>query len=123
MAEKILLVDDDRVNLDVLSRYLGINGYDVEKATDGLHAIHTIENQNIDIVVSDIVMPNVDGLLLATYIKVHYPTTPVILMTGNAPERTIEIAERAGAKHLLIKPLQLHELLKKIIQTLALREL
>jgi two-component system capsular synthesis sensor histidine kinase RcsC len=122
MAEKILVVEDDCISLKNLSLYLQMVGYDVEQASDGLHALKKLESEMFDLVLSDIKMPRVDGLLLAKHISASFPLLPIILMTADHPEHASRLAEDAGAKQLLFKPLALDDLLKTITTLLPAKD-
>ncbi|MEX0802438.1 MAG: response regulator [Candidatus Binatia bacterium] len=118
MAEKILVVEDDSISLSAVSRYLQIMGYEVEQAGDGLEALDKLENHSFDLVLSDIMMPKIDGLLLTKHIRTRFPCTPIILMTADPPEPPSRVVALTGARYLLAKPLMLDELLEKIRSTL-----
>lgn len=122
MADKILVVEDDEGNLVALSRYLQMMGYAVEQASDGAEALLKLELDRFDLVLSDIMMPVVDGYLLTKHIRANFPATPIILMTGNPPERPREVATQVGARLLLSKPFMLDELVEKIKEVLSLKE-
>jgi len=122
MANKILVVEDDEGSLVALSRYLQMMGYAVEQASDGAEALSKLERDRFDLVLSDIMMPVVDGFLLTKHIRANFPATPIILMTGNPPARPREVATQVGARLLLSKPLILDELVEKITEVLSLKE-
>ena len=119
MAEKILVVEDDCISLKNLSLYLLMSGYDVEEASDGLQALQKLERGKFDLVLSDIKMPRFDGYSLTKHVRANFPTTPIILMTADPPERPSVVAAEAGSKHMLAKPLVLDELLEKITLVLS----
>lgn len=68
-------------------------------------------------------MPLVDGFVLTKHIRDNFPAMPIILMTGNPPEQPTGVATEVGARHLLSKPLMLEDLLKKIREVMAPKEL
>jgi DNA-binding response OmpR family regulator len=119
MAEKILVVEDDCISLKNLSLYLLMSGYDVEEASDGLQALQKLERGKFDLVLSDIKMPRFDGYSLTKHVCATFPTTPIILMTADPPEKPSVVAAEAGAKHMIAKPLVLDELLEKITLVLS----
>ncbi|MPZ78803.1 MAG: response regulator [Deltaproteobacteria bacterium] len=77
MANKILVVEDDEGSLVALSRYLQMMGYAVEQASDGVEALSKLERDRFDLVLSDIMMPVVDGFLLTKHIRANFPATPI----------------------------------------------
>ena len=83
-AEKktLLIVDDESVILDTLSEYFLRRGYDTVLAQDGEEAVQLLKYKNIDLVVTDIRMPKMNGLSLLKHIRTTFSGLPVILMTG-----------------------------------------
>jgi two-component system response regulator AtoC len=92
MRKQILLAEDE-VNLRrVLGAQLARDGYDVKTAVDGQEAIELLAGGHIDIVISDLRMPRVDGLTLLKHVVAHRPEIPVILITAQSAAR----AERSA---------------------------
>lgn len=100
----VLVVDDEPILRDILTRIVGRAGYSVASAVDGLDALEKLKTARFDIVISDVKMPNMDGLELLGEIKSSYPETSVILITGKAAEFRLEDALKAGADHFIVKP-------------------
>ena len=103
---KVLLVED---NPDVMNATLGMLeqlGYEVTAVPDATAALKTVEKDSFDLVVSDIVMPGMDGISLGQAIQSHKPTLPVLLMTGYNPALKTHDASFV----VLRKPFQLSEL-------------
>lgn len=108
---KILIVDDDRLMLDALSHYLEAEGYEISIAEDGFQALDLIQKQKIDLVISDIMMPNISGLSLLNLLKQFYfNNIPVILISsldqGDLILRTLDL----GAIDFLTKPIDFKKL-------------
>ena len=82
MAASVLVVEDDRWGRKIISDILRRDGYDVVEAVDGAQAIELLERRSFDLIISDVVMPNMDGLKLLDHIRRISPRTPVILMSG-----------------------------------------
>jgi CheY-like chemotaxis protein len=82
MSKNILVVEDEPASLECISHFLRKQGYEVREARDGAEAIELIDNSQFDLVLSDIRMPRVDGVALATNILSRVPTIPIILMTA-----------------------------------------
>jgi len=72
-AEYVLIVDDDKSNLSLFGSYLESFGFGYDTAEDGQAAIKKLASGNFTIVLTDIVMPNMDGIQLLRYIREHYP--------------------------------------------------
>ena len=81
MAASVLVVEDDRWGRKIISDVLRRDGYEVVEAVDGAQAIELLEQRSFDLVVSDVVMPKLDGLKLLEHIR-RVSRTPVILMSG-----------------------------------------
>src|SRR4029079_9518174 len=113
---RILIVDDDRKILDLLLDLLKLEGYEVATAVDGAQAIDLALSYNPDIVVSDVVMPNVGGLELCRRLKEDPRTAyaPLLLISGRAisDDAGIEVLH-AGADDYLELPFRNEELLVK----------
>lgn len=100
----ILLVDDEPVVRTVLERSLQREGIRVTTAENGVEALEKIRNGRFDAVISDILMPLMDGLELLVQIKTDHPDLPVILITGASGQFTGKQALEAGAEDFIIKP-------------------
>ena len=78
----ILLVDDEERYREVLARILTKAGYEVVEAADGIEALSLLEKSKIDLVLSDILMPALNGYALVARLRAKWPSMPVILTTG-----------------------------------------
>jgi two-component system, cell cycle sensor histidine kinase and response regulator CckA len=117
----ILVVDDEAVVSRVVSRYLTHIGYQVIEAPSGEVALAVVRRRwpRIDVVLSNVVMPEMDGLELAAAVLAHSPGPSVLLMTGQLPEgvERIEVGQRIV--QIVRKPLdldRLRELLQVILE-------
>jgi DNA-binding NtrC family response regulator len=81
----ILLVEDEERYREHIARVLTKAGYEVLQAADGLEALSTLERSNVDLVISDILMPNLNGYALVARLRAKWPKMPVILTTGFLP--------------------------------------
>ncbi len=113
-AYKILLVDDDPVINKYLKLLLSGEGYLVDDSESASHAIDLMEKRAYDLVISDIVMDDTDGLELLQKIKEKHPHIPFILITGYASLETANEAFRLGAYDYLQKPIDPEELLLRV---------
>jgi EAL domain-containing protein (putative c-di-GMP-specific phosphodiesterase class I) len=111
---RVLLVDDDEVVARSLGRLLEAAGYAVAAAQDGLEAMKAMETGPFDVVVSDILMPKMDGLTLLRSIRGRDLDIPVVFLTGRPTiETAVEAVER-GAFRYLVKPVETAELIRVI---------
>jgi two-component system, cell cycle response regulator DivK len=113
---KILLVEDDEMNRDMLSRRLLKRGYDVVIATDGQQGVDAAGRDLPDIILMDMSLPVVDGWTATRTLK-DDPTTagiPIIALTAHAMSGDEEKARAAGCDDFDTKPVELKRLLQKI---------
>jgi DNA-binding NtrC family response regulator len=106
----VLLVDDDEVGLKNLARFLKRKGHRTTLASGGREALARIEKDCFDLILTDLVMDEVDGMQVLTRAKRSSPDTEVIIMTGHAAVSSAIEAMKKGAYHYLQKPLRLDEL-------------
>lgn len=116
MRPRILIVEDDLVTRTNLSVLLKDEGYDVAEAADGLQALEILDRREFDLVLSDVVMPGLDGLKLLQWVKSSLPQIPVVIMTSYVSSSLASTP--AGAAELIRKPVLLDELLAKLERTL-----
>jgi len=119
----ILVVDDEVASRESLQDVLVEEGYDVSVAADGREAVELLQGGEFDIVVTDLRMPDLDGVGLLREVRRLCPQTLVILMTAHASVETAVEALRQGAHDYMIKPLVFDELLAKVERLLERREL
>jgi len=122
----ILVVDDDAFTLDSTSLLIREFGYKVSSCSRAKAAIDLLRNEPVDVVLTDIKMPEITGLQLLEQIHIEHPDLPVILMTAYAELDTAVEAIKMGASDFLIKPyrpLQLNHSLKKAVDLLRLRDM
>lgn len=112
---KILIVDDDELTLNMLSHFLKGEGYDAIVADDVAKALNIVENEKIDLIISDIMMPNVSGLGLLSLLKNFYlDKIPVILISSLDKGEIVNNALELGAACFLSKPVDLKALLLNV---------
>ncbi len=110
----VLVVDDDEVILDLLSNILELERFKVHKASNGQEALALLDEYKIDVVISDILMPEMTGMELLGEIKGRFPQMPVILITGFPGEYTPKDVSGAGADGYFSKPFKNTELVRKL---------
>ena len=116
----ILVVDDDELVRKTLSVLISSLGYHCHVASDGLEAVEILKSTRCDLVLSDIIMPNMDGIELLKYIIRYHPDTDVVIATGYSERASYADVIRAGAIDFIKKPIDQAELEAKLAR--ALRE-
>ncbi|MGB7921845.1 MAG: response regulator transcription factor [Pyrinomonadaceae bacterium] len=111
--QRILIVDDEPQITRVLRRSLTTHGYEVRVASDGLAALQTFGDWPPDLVVTDLSMPNIDGLELCRNLRAISPL-PIIVLSVRGEESTKVQALDAGADDYVTKPFGMDELLARI---------
>jgi len=114
MGKKILLVDDEREFVRILSERLKFRGIEVSVAFSGNEALSVMRRELIDAVVLDVRMPGMDGIVTLREMKILCPGTPVILLTGHASVEAAMEGMKCGASDYLIKPVELRHLLERL---------
>lgn len=109
MPPRILVVDDDPRLLHVVSMYLRIEGYEVDAEPDGAAALRSLERSRPDLVICDIMMPDIDGLEVCRRIKSDPATRsiPVLMFTALSGDDDVERGRAAGADRFINKPFSL----------------
>lgn len=113
---KILVVDDDHNLLDLLDDTLTSIGYEATGAADGFEALKKLEQQQFDLVITDIRMPGMDGFELLRRIRESYPILPVLFITG---VELPEAIKRAAPDGFLMKPFRISHIERLIEDCLA----
>jgi two-component system chemotaxis response regulator CheY len=116
MAKTILIVDDSPSLRQVVSMTLKGAGFDVIEAGDGKIALSKLDGQKIHLVISDVNMPNMDGIAFVTEMKKlsAYKFTPVIMLTTESQESKKLQGQAAGAKAWMVKPFQPAQMLNAV---------
>ena len=112
MSHRILVVDDNETNLDLVSRILQLEGYEVVTAENGAMALQKVGSIKVDMAVLDIMMPSMDGFDLCRRLR-QLPACadiPVIMLTASSGEEEKVQAEEAGANVLFGKPFDMDTL-------------
>lgn len=120
MAHKILVVDDDPVDVRLLQAVLSIEGYDVITAIDGKDALDKIRSENPDLVVLDIMMPEINGYDVCYELRFNdeFQKIPIIILTLREQEIDDEIGKRLEIDYVS-KPVDPRILIEKIQQILS----
>jgi two-component system chemotaxis response regulator CheY len=113
MAKTIMVVDDSSSVRQVLSIALKGAGYDVLEGFDGQDALTKLSGQKVHLIISDVNMPNMDGITFVTELKKlpAYKFTPVVMLTTENQDAKKQAGQAAGAKAWMVKPFQPAQLL------------
>jgi len=123
MAERILVVDDEKIIRESLAFVLKKEGYHVEEASNGAEALKKHDQQAFDIVITDIEMPEMRGMELLSHVARKTPQTFVIIITAFGSLETAVEALRKGAYDYVLKPLNFDEIIYRIKKLLNHRSL
>lgn len=116
MAKTILIVDDSASLRQVVGIALKGAGYDVIEASDGKDALGKLDGQKIHLIISDVNMPNMDGITFVKEAKKlpSYKFTPIIMLTTESQESKKAEGQAAGAKAWVVKPFQPAQMLAAV---------
>lgn len=120
---RLLIVDDDRSMRLVLSTMLKKEGYEVASAVDGVDALEVLRREDIDVVITDLKMPRLDGMGLLERIRYDYPEIPVIIITAYGTVATAVDAIKKGAFDYITKPFEQDDLKNIISKAVRTRNL
>ena len=123
MSKSVLIVDDEQVLRESMASLLEDEGYESIQAPNGRVAHDILLEREVDVVLSDVRMPEMDGMDLLAHLKQLAPQTPVIMMTGYGTVENAVDAIRTGAWDYLLKPVQFDDLLHKIKRAIEFREI
>lgn len=120
MAKKILAVDDSKSMRQMVAMTIKNAGYDVTEAEDGMVALSVAKTQQFDLVLTDINMPNMNGIELTTALRSmpNYKMTPIICLTTESSDDMKGKGKSAGATGWIVKPFQPEKLLATIERVL-----
>ncbi len=125
MANKILIVDDDPFNLDLLDQELADQGYAIERAGDGEEALEKVESFLPDLILLDYMMPKMNGIEVVKRLKQNerYKGIPVILLTAKGSQEDKARGLDAGAEDYVVKPFDPVELLARVRSMMRLKQM
>lgn len=114
MKTRILIVDDEVDALDLMEELFQKNGYDTYTASNGVEALNILRETEVDIMISDIFMPEMDGMSLLDTVSKKYQDISVLMITAHGTIETAVEAMKKGAKDYILKPLHLDEIVAKV---------
>lgn len=120
---KILIVDDNPKNIQVLASFLTAEGYELEYSTSGIEALEWLKEENFDLVLLDIMMPEMDGFEVCEKIKANpkHVDLPIIFLTAKTDAESITIAFQKGGVDYISKPFNSNELLSRVAAHVGLK--
>ena len=119
--ESILIIDDEPQIRSMIRLILERSGYTVIEASDGIEGIRRFREKPADLIITDLIMPNKDGIGLIIELKKEFPDVKIVAMSGgglNRPEGYLRGAQKLGAACTLSKPINRQELLRVVRDTL-----
>ena len=118
---RILIIDDEPQIRSMLTLMLEREGYEVVEASDGVAGIKIYRQNPVDLIITDLIMPNKDGIGMIIDLKKEFPDVKIIAMSGgglNKPDGYLKGAKKLGAACTLTKPIDREEMLKAVKDTL-----
>ena len=118
---RILIIDDESQIRSMLRLMLERVGYEVIEAADGMEGIRQYRDNPADLIITDLIMPNKDGIGMIIELKKEFPQVKIIAMSGggvNRPEGYLDGAKKLGATRTLTKPIDRDEMLNAVRETL-----
>ena len=121
MAKTVLVVDDSASLRQVVHIALSGAGYAVQEAVDGKDALTKLNGQSIHLIISDLNMPNMDGISFVKEVKKHpsYKFTPIIMLTTESDAGKKAEGQAAGAKAWMVKPFKPQQMLDAVSKLIA----
>ncbi|MBK6608237.1 MAG: diguanylate cyclase [Leptospiraceae bacterium] len=121
---RILVVDDERINVQILTNHLSLQNYSVDTASDGIEALEKIRNMDYDLVLLDIMMPKMSGYEVCNNLRAENSLydLPVIMLTAKNQPQDIVVGFDMGANDYLIKPFEKSELLARVRTLVSLKK-
>jgi two-component system response regulator PilR (NtrC family) len=123
MSKTILLAEDERMLRESLAQLLAEEGYQVVQAADGKEAYDALLAQPFDLILTDIRMPNMDGVSLLQHAQQAAPQTPVVVLTAFGTVESAVAAMRGGAADYLLKPVQFEDVVVRVKRALEFGEI
>jgi two-component system alkaline phosphatase synthesis response regulator PhoP len=119
MQTSVLIVEDEESIRESLKLNLELEGYDVSTVADGIHALQKIKSAYFDLIILDIMLPEMDGIALCEAVRLQQNEVPILFLSAkNSPKDRIE-GLRKGGDDYLSKPFDLEELLLRIAKLIA----
>lgn len=116
MVKRVLTVDDSKTMRDMVVFTLKGAGFEVLEASDGVQALSTLNGANVDLIITDINMPNMDGVALIKQLraKPNFKSTPILILTTEGSDEKKAEGRAAGATGWIVKPFAPDKLLQVV---------
>lgn len=114
MMFQLMVVEDDKSTAKLMKAVLELSGYKVVSAKDGLEALDVLENQHVDLIVLDVMMPNMDGYEFTEHLRSVGDNTPILMVTAKHLPEELTKGFLAGTDDYMIKPVKEEEMLLRI---------
>ena len=111
---KILVVDDEFRIRQIIRKYAEFEGYEVDEAVDGMQAIQVCRKENFDLIIMDVMMPELDGFSACREIKKFKPDTPIIMLSARGEEYDKIHGFELGSDDYVVKPFSPKELMMRV---------
>ena len=119
----VLVVDDSECIREVLTALLSRKGHRCESAANGREAMEKVTQGHFDVVITDVVMPEMDGITLTRELALRFSDLPVMIMTGQLDEHCRKSALSAGAREVLRKPFEISEFMVRLHKMVDIQNL
>jgi CheY-like chemotaxis protein len=121
LPDKVLIVDDDPGIRMLLSKFLQREGYETIMAQNGLEGVEFAKKHQPNLIIMDVVMPQMDGLTAARLIKFYKPLSdvPILFLTAKDAEKEIELAQEVRAEVYITKPFDVRQIINVVRETLS----
>jgi DNA-binding response OmpR family regulator len=118
----VLLLEDNTAYRNLLTEVLTLAGFEVCAAPDGRKVTEILQSRHIELVITDLVMPERDGIEIMTELRYTHPRLPVIAISGDVPLNThlyLTLAQKLGAARVIAKPFRMEELIAAAREAIA----
>jgi len=125
MAARILVIDDEEEVRDIIKQMLELEGYEVITAVDGNQGIKLFKQEPADLVITDIIMPDKEGIETIIELRNQFPDVKIISISGGGrigPHDYLNMAKKLGAERSFTKPFERKKLLKAIEELLGKKD-
>ena len=122
MKRTVLVIDDDGDILQMIKAMLDDAGYDVISVGDARHGLSKLESRPVDLVITDIIMPEMEGIEFIMKLKENIPSMPIIAISGGGQLHSadfLSFAQKLGASAVLAKPFRREKLLATVSKLLS----
>jgi CheY-like chemotaxis protein len=121
LSAKVLIVDDDPGIRMLLSKFLQREGFETVMAQNGLEGVEFAKKHQPDLIIMDVVMPQMDGLTAARLIKFYKPLSdvPILFLTAKDADKEIELAQEVRAEVYITKPFDVRQVIDVVRETLS----